>query len=121
MDIKKFIDQIEDGVDVSLLSYSGGVIRYNETSDVFLVAEQQSGAEETFSVGQPVYDVDGNLMGYLGIGLFNALDYSCDETRCPVEFWQICLPTSWCSEGKRIVTYWQANSKIGTEVFNENK
>lgn len=110
--IPLFINQLAKGVDEeSLKYYAGKAYKYNDT---FIVGYEQMGAQDTFSIGQPIYDEEGNLMGYLGIGLLNSLDYATyslgDEyrtLRVPVETWQICLPTKHCIHGKKIVTYWQ--------------
>lgn len=62
------------------------------------------------AIGQPVYNSSGALMGYLGVGLFDMLDYSMD-IRIPCEYWEICLPTEDCIEGSLIYTYWQNKAK----------
>lgn len=55
-----------------------------------------------------MFDAEGCLLGYLGIGLFDSLDYSNDKgIRIPVECWVIELPTRHCEVGKKIFTYWQ--------------
>lgn len=99
--IERFIDHIEDEYPTK---YSAGHViqRYGD----FIIAEEQTGARETFSIGQPVYDKDGNLLGYLGIGLYANLDYAVG-IRVPVEYWIICLPTQDCIPGKKVYTYWQ--------------
>jgi len=74
----------------------------------FIIGYEMKGAENTFSIGQPVYDEDLNIMGWLGIGLFDALDYATDkDVRIPCEYWKICLPTKYCEVGKKVYTYWQ--------------
>ena len=85
--------------------YHAGVVAL-KAGKHYSIYNATSGAEDTFSIGQPVYDEDLNLMGYLGIGLYTSLDYSVD-IRIPVEYWEICLPTEHCKEGKRVITYWQ--------------
>jgi len=97
--MKKFIDQIE--IDTT---YDAGIVIKHE--DGYGIGHEAYGAERTFSVGQPVYDKDGNLLGYLGIGLYANLDYAVG-IRVPVEYWKICLPTQDCKEGKKVYTYWQ--------------
>ena len=99
--IERFINHIEDEYPTQ---YSAGYViqRYGD----FIIAEEQEGARETFSIGQPVYDKDGNLLGYLGIGLYANLDYAAG-VRVPVEYWRICLPTQDCIPGKKVYTYWQ--------------
>ena len=104
--IKLFIDQNE--IDRNYLQYSAGTVnkRYNE----WLICGEQMGAEkEMFSISQPVYDKDKNLMGYLGIGTFQHLDYS-DHPHgisIPCYYWRACKPTQYCIEGKKVYTYWQ--------------
>lgn len=108
--MKKFIDQIQYGyrVDKNLLIYSAGVVA--ESNGIYLIHLAQSGAENTFSIGQPVFNRTGELLGYLGIGLYEHLDYSA-PIRIPCEFWQICLPTSACVKGVGVYTYWQIHSE----------
>lgn len=105
-EIKKFIDHYKDE-DVDTAYHAGRVIRYDNN---FAIGYEMRGAEETFSIGQPVYDEDKNLMGYLGIGLYGALNYS-SKIRIPVEHWVICLPTSYCEIGKKVYTYWQTKKE----------
>ena len=105
--VVKFIDQIKTGVDDKDLEYRAGQVRKNDNGD-WLLSNFQYGAERTFSIGQPVYDNVGGLLGYLGIGVFKFLDYSGSEkVRVPVEYWRICLPTERCKEGVNAYTYWQ--------------
>lgn len=96
--------------DVSLLKYDAGWVYQN--GDEFFITEEQAGVEETFSVGQSVFDKKGNLLGYLGISLLKSLDYYNESgVRIPVETWRICLPTEHCKHGVEIVTYWQKELK----------
>lgn len=86
--------------------------RYNagtvcEINGGFGICYNEYGAEETFAVGMPVYDKDNNLMGYLGIGLYDGLTYGGTDMVIPCEYWQICLPTKNCEVGKKVFTYWQ--------------
>lgn len=98
----KFIDQIKEGcLDIK---YDAGIVC--ESMGNYMIGYETSGAEETFSIGQPVYDEDGNIMGWLGIGLYKNLDYVAGM-RIPCEYWQICLPTQHCKVGKKVYTYWQ--------------
>ena len=100
----RFIDHYKDE-NVETEYHAGMVTKHGNG---FMISDQTKGAEETFSVGQPVYDKDNNLMGYLGIGLYANLDYSTErQVRIPVEYWIICLPTKFCESGKRVYTYWQ--------------
>lgn len=107
-EFKRFIDQLEIGVDDSKLKYSAGIVYKEEHG--FIVGYEQIGAQETFSIGQPVFNKDKELLGYLGIGLFRNLDYSAQE-RVPCEYWSICLPTDKCIENTKIFTYWQTKGK----------
>lgn len=105
MSIERFIDHYKDK-EVEI-KYSAGIVEKYYNGD-FIIVHEQKGAEETFSVGQPVYDEDKNLMGYLGIGLFQSLNYYTDNNiRIPAEHWRICLPTEHCVAGKKVYTYWQ--------------
>ena len=106
-DIKLFVNYPDESCPTQ---YSAGYItqRYGD----YLIAEETKGARETFSIGQPVYDKEGNLLGYLGIGLYENLDYA-TEIRIPVEYWKICLPTKDCRSGKSVYTYWQNKERKG--------
>lgn len=115
--IKRFITELNRDVDYKdNLIYSAGQVLV--CSNECRVGFEQYGAGETFSVGQPVYDIDGNLLGYLGIGLADSLDYSC-SIRVPVEYWTICLPTKYCTHGKQVYTYWQNKAKSSEEIRGE--
>ena len=98
----KFIDQLK--IKDKDRQYNAGVVC--ERDGNYLIGYEMQGAEETFSIGQPVYDKDKNIMGWLGIGLFENLNYSA-KVRVPCEYWQICLPTKFCEAGKQVYTYWQ--------------
>lgn len=112
--INRFIKQVEDKASFdNNLEYSSGIVEYDRDTNTYSIAYQQYGAEETFSIGQPVFDKDNNLMGYLGISLYENLDYSCEALRVPVERWTICLPTKHCAYGKQVYTYWQKENKGG--------
>lgn len=98
----KFIDQLKmEKVDTQ---YEAGVVC--EKDGNYIIGYEMRGAENTFSIGQPVYDKDKNIMGWLGIGLFENLNYSA-KVKVPCEYWQICLPTKFCEIGKQVYTYWQ--------------
>ncbi len=102
----RFVDQL-DMNDINnnvATKYDAGTVC--EKDGNFIIGYEMKGAEDTFSIGQPVYDVDGNIMGWLGIGLYSSLNYS-SEIRIPCEYWQICLPTKHCVAGKKVYTYWQ--------------
>ena len=105
-EIGKFINQIEcENVETK---YNSGVVTC--VNGEYLIGYEQLGARDAFTVGQPVYDENGRVMGYLGVGLYEYLDYVGSyaiSPRIPVEYWKICLPTKFCKEGKQIFTYWQ--------------
>lgn len=102
MKIDKFINQNSE----QATTYDAGVVI--EDNGEFIIGYEQKGAEETFSIGQPIYDIEGNIMGWLGIGLYDALDYATDKNvRIPCEYWKICLPTEYCKRGKKVYTHWQ--------------
>lgn len=111
--VPRFIDDYKRGKQFAT-EYSAGVVCEDE--DGFHIGYEQMGARETFSVGQPVYDGDDHLMGYLGIGVYMHLDYAAN-IKIPVERWEICLPTRNCKAGKKVYTYWQATKceKEGAE------
>lgn len=98
----RFVDQLK--MKNVATKYDSGTVC--ERDGNFIIGYEMKGAEDTFSIGQPVYDVDGNIMGWLGIGLYSSLNYS-SEIRIPCEYWQICLPTKHCVAGKKVYTYWQ--------------
>lgn len=101
--MKRFIDCYNEDHETK---YDAGMVCRAEGD--FIIGYEQKGAADTFSIGQPVYDGDQNLMGYLGVTVFRNLDYSTESgIRIPVETWRICLPTKHCVEGKRVYTYWQ--------------
>lgn len=108
--IKWFVDDIlMDEIDEKLLQYDAGEVALKDGN--YIITNNMLGARELFSIGQPVYDNGGRLMGYLGIGLFNHLNYSDRNMRIPVEYWQICLPTEDCISGKQVFTYWHNRAK----------
>lgn len=109
--IKRFIAELNKEVDYTdNLIYSAGVVLHIGYGDEYRVAFEQYGASEMFSIGQPVYDEGGNLLGYLGIGISDTLDYNC-SIRVPVEYWTICLPTQHCIDGKQVYTYYQNEAR----------
>ena len=104
-DIKRFIEQYDKDIEMRT-DFEAGQVCYNDGE--LIIGYEMQGARDTFSVGQPIFDEDGNLMGYLGIGVFGHLDYATTEPiRIPVEYWKICLPTKYCEAGKKVFTYWQ--------------
>lgn len=103
----KFINQIkETGIDNS---FDAGIVV--EINGEYAIGYEMGGAQKSFSVGQPVYDADGNIMGWLGIGLFENLNYDNNDVRIPCEYWKICLHTAYCHTGKKVYTYWQNKTK----------
>ena len=68
----RFVDQLK--MKNVATAYDAGTVC--EKDGNFIIGYEMKGAEETFSIGQPVYDVDGNIMGWLGIGLYSSLNYS---------------------------------------------
>jgi len=94
--------------EVCLNCYAGRVGMPDNTVDYF-----QKGAEDLFSIGQPVFDdtEEGRLMGYLGVDLWEHLNYSTDgrynKIEIPAERWRIFCPTKYCEPGKKIILYWQ--------------
>ena len=116
MIIKDFYNQIRDNDKIDTIYGAGEVCELSDGN--YIVGYCTAGAEDTFSIGQPVYDADSNLLGYLGIGLFenlnNATSLLPDEfkdVRIPSYYWRICLPTPHCKPGKEIFTYWQNRLK----------
>lgn len=110
--ISRFINQYDiENIEMAT-DYDAGIVCDNNGERI--IGYEMQGARETFSVGQPVFDKDGNLMGYLGIGVFASLDYATTEPiRIPVEYWKICLPTKYCECGKKVYTYWQNKESEG--------
>ena len=116
MAFKLFVHQ-EPVEEEFILGLSAGIV--SEKDGKFLVTYEQKGAEETFTIGQPIYDSENNLMGYLDIGLWDNLDYAVtgkkgneDKTLfIPSEFWGIGKPTKYCEIGKQVFTYWQRWNK----------
>jgi hypothetical protein len=105
---KRFANDRELAVDYSdYLKYKAGHIVVSGKD--FIIAESQGGAEETFSIGQPVYSNGGMLLGYLGLTMYDNLNYSnsTSELKLPVERWCVCLPTKYCTAGLYVKTYWQ--------------
>lgn len=105
MEIKRFIDTYKDeNVETK---YDSGRIWVSDGR--YLINGAMVGAEETFSVGQPVFNEEGDLLGYLSLYLLTNLDYATDgfDGRIPVEVWKVELPTIHCKHGIKVYTYWQ--------------
>lgn len=104
--IKKFIDCYKDE-NVQTKFNSGKIYK---TDEGFLINSAMVGAEKTFSIGQPVFNENGDMLGYLGITILRNLNYSADdfdEKMIPCEAWKIELPTEHCKHGIEVYTYWQ--------------
>lgn len=99
----RFVDQ-KPVTDSFVLGLSAGKI-----DDRAIIAYAQRGIEDTFSIGQPVYDNENNLVGYMAIRLFENLDYSglYNGESIPSYTWAIDKPTQYCKKGIFIKTYWQ--------------
>lgn len=115
MTMDKFVDCYSNNVNEP--GVDAGVV--GKYLDNFNVICDKKGIKETFSVGQPVYDRYGHIMGYLGIGLYQYVNYWTDcNIKIPMEYWMICLPTEHCVEGKQVYTYWQHKKR--KEMFLDN-
>lgn len=104
-EIKLFINEYNTKYNDKTLSYRAGEIC--EDGDI---TNQQAGAEETFSIGMPVYDSDNKEIGRLSIGLFDNLNYSADlDIPIPVNTWRIDK-----YKGKRqiIKTFYQVRNNL---------
>ena len=103
--IKRFIDCYKDE-NVETKFDSGKVW---ETNYGFLINGAMLGAEQTFSIGQPVFNEDGDVLGYLGITILEYLHYIADDFDgiIPCEAWKIEQPTNHCKQGIKVYTYWQ--------------
>lgn len=107
--IKRFVDDCKRRKKHSdfILSLSAGRV----TSDG-IVTGQQRGAEDTFSLGMPIYDEAGSFLGKLELGLFDNLNYSSKTKEgldIPVEKWMI---HGYSGESKKLKTYWQVRAGL---------
>jgi hypothetical protein len=102
--IKLFIDEYKTKYDDKVLSYYAGEIC--EDGDI---TNQQKGAEDTFSIGMPIYDESGAELGRLSIGLFENLTYNTPDIdiKIPVYTWRVDGYKS--DIRKKIKTYYQIN------------
>lgn len=107
--MEKFINQINQTTE-----YDAGKVV--DVDGHYAICYEMRGASETFSIGQPVYDEVGNVMGWLGIGLYPSLDYAVKGLRVPCDYWEICLPTKFCKLGKKVYTYWQEQAMKGDGI-----
>jgi len=101
--------------DEFILSLSAG--RVSQRDYGFQVAYEQMGAQGTFSIGQPVYNIENQLMGFLSIGLYESLDVHIENKDChgeniPAYFWRIDNPTSACQHGEKVYTFWQRWAEV---------
>ena len=103
--IKRFIDCYKD--ENAETKFDSGKLW--ETDDGFLINGAMLGAEQTFSIGQPVFNEDGDILGYLGITLLRNLNYATNgfDGIIPCEVWKIEQPTTHCKHGIKVYTYWQ--------------
>lgn len=108
--IQEFIYQNE--IDVNDLKYNAGCI--HKVDGNYAIVFSQLGAENTFSIGQPIYNKDKNKIGYLGIGLYKNLDYAecLHDVDIPCYYWMLCNPTNYCKDGILVYTYWQNFNEI---------
>lgn len=102
--IKCFIDEYKTQYDHKTLGYRAGEIC--EDGDI---TNQQQGAEDTFAIGMPVYDMQGNELGKLSIGLFRSLNYDTPDTSVsiPVYTWRV---DGYKGARQSIKTFYQINS-----------
>lgn len=103
----------QNKIDKENLKYDAGIV-YDYSDNEFIIANEQKGAEDTFSIGQPIYDKQKNKLGYLGIGMYKNVNYYCEniEEQIPVYYWKICNYTKYCKSGVKIFTYWQNFNKF---------
>jgi hypothetical protein len=106
--VELFINQ-KPVADEKILELFAGFIYLHK--GVYGIEQEQYGARDTFSIGQPVYDKENNLMGHLEIHVYDTLHYYAEgenlKENIPVEYWAVGNPTEHCKEGKRVFTYWQ--------------
>jgi hypothetical protein len=106
--IELFYDQ--EKPDDKWLTYDSGKL-VESSSGRLCIAYEERGARMLYSVGQPIYDTDYNLLGHLGIGIYNNLNY-CDSPNkehdilIPVYFWSIENQTRFAISGTKVKTYW---------------
>lgn len=101
----------QDEVKRSTINFDAGYVQeYEEDGNKLYVIEWiQSGAEKTFSIGQPVFNSKGDQMGVLGIYILGN-DYW-EKYHIAgltvMDAWIICMPTKHCKAGEKVYTYWQ--------------
>ena len=108
--ILEFTEQ--NSIESGDLQYYGGRVAHNNGEQI--IGQSKKGAEDTFSICQPVFDKDNNLLGYLGIGMYQHLNYSNSPNKIdiPCYYWKICNPTKYCKVGIKAFTYWQNYNEI---------
>lgn len=110
-EIKRFVADIDSNYSESI-KYDAGHVETNGN-----IIQAQFGAIDTFSIGMPVFSTGNKFLGYLGLRLYENLDYATESHRTnrhkiPVEHWVI--------EGYRgnrmpIKTYWQVYGGVSDE------
>lgn len=102
--IKRFIDDFKNDYSKNL-KYSAGEIC--EDGDI---TNQQQGAENTFSIGMPIYSLDGVEIGKISMGLFHGFNYlrKAGEIDIPVETWRV---EGYKGPRQKIKTYYQINAE----------
>lgn len=106
--ISTFFEQSRpDGVSTILSSK----IDYDPGINQYIIVQTYKELEETFSIGQPVYDCNYNLVGYLSIKLYaSTYTYKKNDSellKVPIYYWIVGNPTKYCKSGSYIYTYWQ--------------
>ena len=100
--MKTFIKNYKKKYNEQTLSYKAGYI-----DEDGCICNAQKGAEDTFCVGMPIYDLNNNLIGNLSIGLFDGLNYSdrdLNGNEIPVYFWEV---KGYKGKPQNIKTYYQ--------------
>lgn len=103
MKVRDVLPLFKDEVDTEFPDYiidnkcHAGTV-YPESKDYFSSTEQGQicyetyGAMDTFSIGMPMYNQQGDFIGRLGVGFYKHLDYEkCDElvNKIPSYFWKV--------------------------------
>ncbi len=101
---KVFVEEVERGVRYDDCDkFSNGFIDSDGN-----ICYEQKGAEDTFSIGMPVYSLDGVLLGRLTRGFYRHLDYTTKDgmgNNIPVPTWRV---DGFKGEGSTdYKTYWQ--------------
>jgi len=107
MGIKIFIKEHKKKYSKFTLNLSAGYIDKDGN-----ICSQQSGAEDTFAVGMPMYDEKGNFIGRLSVGIFDGLyysEYTGEGQKIPVYYWKI---EDYKGEYTKVKTYYQRFNKL---------